>query len=117
ALPEETIPLTISGMTTGRIINWSYPDIMIVVSDDRFDRISKQIAPKLYVGYRVENEKTAKETTEALAQVSVPEAQMSSYYTEYRLGIENAAFNVFVLGDRKSTRLNSSHVKISYAVF
>lgn len=98
ALPEETIPLTISGMTTGRIINWSYPDIMIVVSDDRFDRISKQIAPKLYVGYRVENEKTAKETTEALAQVSVPEAQMSSYYTEYRLGIENAAFNVFVLG-------------------
>src|SRR5690606_42100672 len=26
-------------------------------------------------------------------------------------------YNVNVLGDRKSTRLNSSHVKISYAVF
>src|SRR6266511_4005084 len=28
-----------------------------------------------------------------------------------------AAFCFFVISDRKSTRLNSSHVKISYAVF
>src|SRR5690606_42163050 len=29
----------------------------------------------------------------------------------------NVKNNVFSFGDRKSTRLNSSHVKISYAVF
>src|SRR5699024_11268828 len=34
------------------------------------------------------------------------------------LKIANANYqNVFLLGDRKSTRLNSSHVSISYAVF
>src|SRR5690606_41224948 len=34
-----------------------------------------------------------------------------------KLGLEFDAEDILVLGDRKSTRLNSSHVKISYAVF
>src|SRR5690348_17514264 len=33
------------------------------------------------------------------------------------IGIENQVFNANDLGDRKSTRLNSSHPSISYAVF
>src|SRR5690606_41244557 len=36
---------------------------------------------------------------------------------EYRLTIERAEVPVAATPDRKSTRLNSSHVKISYAVF
>src|SRR5690606_14250703 len=37
----------------------------------------------------------------------------------YRAWLRNPQFRAYVdqLGDRKSTRLNSSHVKISYAVF
>src|SRR3712207_7985347 len=40
------------------------------------------------------------------------------YEAEYRLALRNAGFDGFrVLLDRKSTRLNSSHANISYAVF
>src|SRR5204862_8187296 len=35
----------------------------------------------------------------------------------FQLQNENLAGGAFVNGDRKSTRLNSSHVEISYAVF
>src|SRR5690606_6720138 len=37
--------------------------------------------------------------------------------SEGNLGIANALFEHLSAKDRKSTRLNSSHVKISYAVF
>lgn len=97
-LPDERIVLTLTGMTTGRVVNWSYPDIMIVVSDSLFQRMARQAAPEHYIGYIVENPKTAKETAHALAAAKTPESQLSAYYTEYRLGIEDAAFNVFILG-------------------
>jgi ABC-type antimicrobial peptide transport system permease subunit/pimeloyl-ACP methyl ester carboxylesterase len=97
-LPDGPARLTISGMTTGRVVNWSYPDTMIVVSDSLFDRISRQKAPEHYIGYLVEDAKTARETADALAAIRTQESQLSVYYTEYRLGIEDAAFNVFILG-------------------
>src|SRR5437773_10065949 len=34
-----------------------------------------------------------------------------------RHGVNFAADDVWIIGDRKSTRLNSSHITISYAVF
>src|SRR5207302_8379591 len=40
-----------------------------------------------------------------------------SYVTDYSPITPNAALPSLSLRDRKSTRLNSSHVKISYAVF
>ncbi len=97
-LPEGQISLTFAGMTAGRIINWHYPDIMIVVSDNVFQQISEQRPPHHYVGYIAANQKTAKETADALAVIATEESKLSSFYTEYRLGIEDAAFNVFILG-------------------
>src|SRR5699024_10364059 len=44
----------------------------------------------------------------------VPAAIEDAKHNAKRNGIKNAKF---VVGDRKSTRLNSSHVSISYAVF
>src|SRR5690606_41745557 len=39
-------------------------------------------------------------------------------YTQWRLGRDGRPFRIWKFrSDRKSTRLNSSHVKISYAVF
>src|SRR3712207_7791605 len=39
-------------------------------------------------------------------------------YTDYKRNITQMSFPVLsVIGDRKSTRLNSSHANISYAVF
>src|SRR5690606_6879518 len=56
-----------------------------------------------------------------LRQVSsCPEAVMADYYTHFSclldVGTPENAVRALEL-DRKSTRLNSSHVKISYAVF
>src|SRR5207249_7875579 len=42
----------------------------------------------------------------------------SDYFVEYLMPRERFGLrDYFALGDRKSTRLNSSHVSISYAVF
>ncbi|WP_228441229.1 FtsX-like permease family protein [Novibacillus thermophilus] len=97
-LPAQSITLAIAGMTVERVVNWSYPDVMIVVADGTYDKIKAQVPPTRYVGYVVEDEKTTKKTADALADVKTPESQLASYYTEYRLGIEGAAFNVFILG-------------------
>src|SRR5437867_10416347 len=39
------------------------------------------------------------------------------FYTDYGIGLQKRFFGHFLKGDRKSTRLNSSHRTISYAVF
>ena len=85
-------------MTVERIINWSYPDVMIVVSNGTYDKMEAQVSPTRYVGYAVQEQKTTKHTADALASLKTPESNLSSYYSEYRLGIEEAAFNVFILG-------------------
>src|SRR5690554_4322813 len=40
-----------------------------------------------------------------------------NYVNNYTLEIKVKPISLFDFGDRKSTRLNSSHVRISYAVF
>ncbi|MBZ2174327.1 FtsX-like permease family protein [Schnuerera sp. xch1] len=97
-LPKEDITLEFEGMTVERVINWSYPDVMIVVSDEVYNKIEAQSSTVDYVGYVVEGQKATKKTTNALAEIKTPESKLSTFYTEYRLGIEGAAFNVFILG-------------------
>lgn len=97
-LPSEEIILTFEGMIVERVINWSYPDIMIVVGDTDYKSIERQIVPINYVGYSVQQQKTAKLTADTLESIKTHESKLSIYYTEYRLGIEDAAFNVFILG-------------------
>src|SRR5690606_40721148 len=43
--------------------------------------------------------------------------QLAAAYPHHELPQPHRAFLLLTRGDRKSTRLNSSHVKISYAVF
>lgn len=97
-LPDQRLTLAFAGMTVERIINWSYPDVMIVVSNGTYDNIEAQVSPTRYVGYAVQEQKTTKHTADALAALKTPESNLSSFYSEYRLGIEEAAFNVFILG-------------------
>src|SRR5690554_1441588 len=97
-LSEEDITLEFTGMTVERVINWSYPDVMIVVNDDVYKKIEAQSLTVDYVGYVVKDQKTTKKTANALAAIKTPQSKLSTFYTEYRLGIEGAAFNVFILG-------------------
>src|SRR5207249_5376302 len=51
----------------------------------------------------------------AMAAMADPQSKASE--VARRLGITTTTLYEYVNGDRKSTRLNSSHVSISYAVF
>lgn len=97
-LPNGNVNLAFAGMTLERVLNWHYPDIMVVVADDTFRKLEAQVPTKQYVGYIVEDQKNTKETADALAAIQTSEMKLSTYYSVYRLGIENAAFNVFILG-------------------
>ena len=71
---------------------------MIIVNDITFKKIKGEIAPVNYVGYAVKEQKTTKDTADALAAIKTSQSKLSTFYSEYRLGIEGSAFNVFILG-------------------
>jgi ABC-type antimicrobial peptide transport system permease subunit len=87
-----------AGMTPNRVINWSYPDIMIIVNTKMYEKIKTQVPPIHYMGYMVQGQTTTKQTANTLAGVKTPESNLLTFYSEYRVGIEGAAFNVFILG-------------------
>lgn len=97
-LPNGNVNLAFAGMTIERVLNWHYPDIMVVVADDTFRMLEAQVPTEQYVGYIVQDQKNTKATADALAAIQTSEMKLSTYYSVYRLGIENAAFNVFILG-------------------
>jgi len=97
-LPKEDITFAFAGMTIERIINWSFPDIMIVINDNDYKKVQTQVSPITYVGYSVQNQKTTKKTADKLATIKTSQSKVSTYYSVYRLGIEEASFNVFILG-------------------
>ncbi|WP_309123138.1 FtsX-like permease family protein [Paenibacillus sp.] len=97
-LPDERVALHFVGMTIERVLNWHYPDVMIVVADDTFHAMEARVPAVHYVGYVVKDQKTTKATADSLAALQTPASKLSTYYAVYRLGIENAAFNVFILG-------------------
>lgn len=99
AMPDDgSVTLNFVDMTMNRIVNWSYPDIMVVVSDEQFERLAAKVQPVTYIGYVVQDQKRTKETSDALAKVKTAQSKLSTFYSEYRLGIETAALNVFILG-------------------
>ncbi|UVI30034.1 FtsX-like permease family protein [Paenibacillus spongiae] len=97
-LPDGDMTLPFAGMTVERVLNWSYPDVMIVVNDRTYQSIETQIPPTDYIGYSVQQQKTTKATADALAAVKTPESKLSSFYSVYRFSLEESAVNVFVLG-------------------
>ncbi|MDP4097130.1 FtsX-like permease family protein [Paenibacillus sp. P96] len=97
-LPKGPETLSFAGMTVQRVLNWSYPDVMIIVNEETFRTLEGQISPEKYIGYIVQQQKTTKTTADLLAVVKTPESKLLTFYSEYRLGIEDATFNVFILG-------------------
>lgn len=86
------------GLSENRVLNWSFPDVVIVVDDGLYAGIAGQGQLVTYKAYRVTDPKTTKETAATLTAESPKEAQLSAYYTVYRGGLEEGALNMFVLG-------------------
>jgi ABC-type antimicrobial peptide transport system permease subunit len=98
-LPDGDQTLAFAGMEEQRIINWSFPDFMIVVSDSLFANISAQSQPITFVGYIVEGQRTTEHTAEQLESAAESGGVfVSTYYSVYRDSIESAGLNIFILG-------------------
>lgn len=98
-LPGGIVNLGITGLFTERVLGWSYPDVMIVVSDAVFEKARLQIEPHLYKSYKVSGQN---DTEAALAKLSkldgMESAKLISYYAEYRERLEAGGMNLFALG-------------------
>src|SRR2546422_1590907 len=57
------------------------------------------------------------ETTRALASAHEPKSVLRVIFDKAKAFVRCEAWSLFLIEDRKSTRLNSSHGYISYAVF
>jgi putative ABC transport system permease protein len=98
-LPNEKINLTFKDMKEGRILRWNYPDFYVIVSDEMFDHLAKQVKPLRYKAYKVEVEKTTKETSDQLLKLrEAKDAQLTTIYKEYKDGLESAGMDLFLLG-------------------
>ncbi|MCQ6561328.1 ABC transporter permease [Paenibacillus mendelii] len=96
--PQEKRTVTFVSLLEENVLRWSYPDVSIVVSDSVFNEIARHISPVIYKVYKVEDQQTTKEVTNQLTKMAAEDVQMSSYYTVYREGLENAGLNIFILG-------------------
>lgn len=97
-LPGGERSLAFVGMTEDRVLNWSFPDFMVVISDEAFEELSRQSAPAVYKAYKVEREASMKQTSERLYALDEGLRKPPSFYTEYRDGLESAGINLFTLG-------------------
>ncbi|MBW7454803.1 ABC transporter permease [Paenibacillus sepulcri] len=96
--PQADKDVSLVQFLESNVLRWTFPDVTIVVSDRLFDEIAGQVPPDIYHVYQVEDQQTAKASSEQLTGLATEENQMSSYYAVYRDGLEDAALNIFVLG-------------------
>ncbi|TNJ67040.1 ABC transporter permease [Paenibacillus hemerocallicola] len=97
-LPGGTRNAAFVGMTEERVLNWSFPDYMVIVSDEAFEDMSRQIAPIVYKAYKIAREQSMKQTSERLYALDAELRKLPTFYTEYRKGLEEAGINLFTLG-------------------
>lgn len=98
-LQKGTQKLTFVKMLEGSILPFDYPDFFVVVSDDMFDELSKEMTLLTYKVYKVEDEETTSVTATKLDKMIGEDFQVpASFYVAYKQGKEGNALNLFVLG-------------------
>ena len=96
---ENQQTLSITDLATGSILPFDYPDFFVVVSDEVFAEVAKEITPLTYQAYEVEDEKTTEATAIAFDQLAGKDFQVtSSFYIAYKEGKEGNALSLFILG-------------------
>ncbi|OPH49285.1 hypothetical protein BC351_37490 [Paenibacillus ferrarius] len=97
---NEQQSLTIGKLVEGRVLPWGFPDLCFIVSDDLYGRLLKGSSNELltYNAYKVKDQQTTKRTSDTLMKLKTDQNGMSSYYYQYRQGIESAGLNIFILG-------------------
>lgn len=89
--------LTFSGLLEERVLSWTFPDFVIVVSDQLYDELAERADPMVYKAYKAEKEASSIAVTEQLmALKGAEQAAMSTYYQEYKINLEDTGIGTFV---------------------
>lgn len=98
-LPQDSHELTFVNMVEGSVLPFNFPDFYVIVNDDMFANLAKQMNSLTYKVYEVEDEKTTATTSKRLTKLIGKDFQTSSsFYTEYKEGKEGNALTLFILG-------------------
>ncbi|WP_261133356.1 ABC transporter permease [Bacillus sp. Marseille-Q3570] len=91
--------LELVSMVEGSILPFDYPDFFVIISDELFNGIAEKKSPTFYKAYEVEDEITARATSNKLNAMIKDDFQVNaSFYTEYKEGKEGNALNLFIFG-------------------
>jgi putative ABC transport system permease protein len=97
-LPQGEHVISFVSLLKERVLSWSYPDILVIVSDTLFADIAKQVPPLTYKVYKVTNQETASAASAQLKEFDKESAPITSYYSIYRNNLEDAGMGIFMLG-------------------
>nr|WP_232243130.1 FtsX-like permease family protein [Paenibacillus sp. GSMTC-2017] len=84
-LPQGTYSLTINKLEEKEVRLTSGAELLYLVIDDTtFNGIAGQLSPLIYKAYKVEDEKTTKETSDVLMTLAAKETEMRTFYERYK---------------------------------
>jgi putative ABC transport system permease protein len=96
-LSQKSWQLSFSQLLDERVLSWTFPDFVVVISDGLFSELAVLNAPIIYKAYKVAEEMGTVETSEQLMKLAGAEqAGMSSYYNVYKTGLEDTGIGTFV---------------------
>ncbi|PGC42009.1 ABC transporter permease, partial [Bacillus toyonensis] len=80
-LPEGNYTFKLEKLEKKSIQLTSGPELLYIVVDDAmFNLVAKQVSPITYKAYKVEDEKTTKETSDILMILAGEDTQMRTFY-------------------------------------
>lgn len=97
-LPNQKYQVTYKNMTTDKVLNWTYPDIGMIVSDKTFHDLEKHVKPLIYKAYQVKDQQNAKATSQQFLKLIPENEQMPTYYSTYSESREANGLSMFVFG-------------------
>ncbi|OCT11418.1 hypothetical protein A8709_07035 [Paenibacillus pectinilyticus] len=90
--------LSVEQLIEGRMLPWGFPDIVFIVNDGLYAKLLPSSEEVTYKGYVVKDQGTTKMTSASLMKLKTDRNDMSSYYYQYRQGMESAGLDIFTLG-------------------
>lgn len=90
--------LTVKQRIVGRMLPWSFPDLVFIVSDTLYAKLLPGLEEVTYKGYVVKNQGSTKLTSNSLMKLKTEQNGMSTYYYQYRQNMEGAGLDIFTLG-------------------
>lgn len=90
--------LTVQQRIVGRMLPWSFPDLVFIVSDSLYAKLLPGVNEVTYKGYVVKDQGSTKLTSDALMKLKTDQNGLSTYYFQYRQNMEGAGLDIFTLG-------------------